>query len=75
MVVTTAKRVGELQVLSVLTAMEDDDLLLSYIPNFIGKTDTEKSLVPWVLFGSLASIVGLVKEKCLICLARVLSNS
>ena len=40
MALATAKRVGELRVLSLVTATQGEDLILSYLPEFVAKTET-----------------------------------
>ena len=42
----TAKRVGELQALSVRVVQSSRDLLLSYSPEFVAKTESESNPIP-----------------------------
>ena len=42
----TAKRVSELQALSFSVATQGQDLLLSYLPEFIAKTESESNPIP-----------------------------
>lgn len=42
----TAKRVGEIQVVSHLVSFSNDSVFLSYLPEFVAKTETEVNRVP-----------------------------
>ena len=55
----TAKRVGELQALSATVPKQGDDMLLSYLPEFVAKTETQLRPLPreFLLLG-LRSILG-----------------
>lgn len=69
----TAKRVGELQALSKTTATQGEDLLLSYLPEFVAKTETGLNPVPREFrLRSLASTVGREDEERFLCPVRAL---
>ena len=63
----TAKRVGELQDVSFLVAFQGDNLSLSYLPEFIAKTESERNPHPRsFLVRSLFQFVGdLLDERLL----------
>ena len=42
----TAKRVGELQAVSASVSFQNEDVLLSYLPEFVAKTETLKNPIP-----------------------------
>ena len=70
----TAKRVGELQSLSYSVARQGDDLVLSYLPEFIAKTETDTNPIPREFrLRSLAAYVGQDDEERLLCPVRALS--
>ena len=69
----TAKRVGELQSLSCSVAKQGNDLLLSYLPEFIAKTESDINPIPREFcLRSLAAIVGREDEERLLCPVRAL---
>ena len=70
----TAKRVGELQALSPTVFQQGEDLLVSYLPEFVAKTESASNPLPRE-FGikSLAAIVGRSDEKRLLCPVRSLN--
>ena len=67
----TAKRVGELQALSRRVAFQGSDLSLSYLPEFVAKTESERNPPPRsFLVKSLSEFVGDLPEERLLCLVR-----
>ena len=65
---------GEIQALSLRTSWQGQDLLVSYLPEFIAKTDTEAYRTPREFrIKSLATIVGEEDEERFICPVRALS--
>ena len=63
----TAKRVGELSALSMVTATQGQDLILSYLPEFVVKTETGLNPIPREFrLRSLSPIVGREDEKRLL---------
>ena len=69
----TAKRVGELQALSNSVAKQGQDLLLSYLPEFIAKTETGSNPIPREFrLCSLSAITGRDDEERLLCPVRAL---
>ena len=69
----TAKRVGELQALSATVARRGDDRLLSYLPEFVAKTESQlRSLPREFTLLSLASVLGPDDEERLLCPVRAL---
>lgn len=69
----TARRVGELQALSARIACQGTDVLLSYLPDFIAKTETEANPLPREFrLRSLAAFVGNEDEERLLCPVRAL---
>ena len=71
----TAKRVGELQAISVDVAFAADNaLILSYLPEFVAKTDTPAHPVPREFsISSLSSAVGGNDEERLLCPVRAIT--
>ena len=70
----TAKRVGELQALSRTVVRQGDDLLVSYLPEFVAKTETASNPLPREFrIRSLATIVGHSDEERLLCPVRALN--
>ena len=70
----TAQRVGEIQALSHKTSWQGQDLLVSYLPDFIAKTDTETHSTPREFrIKSLSPLVGSEDEERLLCPVRALS--
>ena len=68
----TAKRLGELQAVSSVIATNQDDFMLSYLPEFLAKTETSESPVNRVFrLKSLSSLVGNERERTL-CPVRAL---
>ena len=69
----TAKRVGELQAVSIWVAFQGDgdDLSLSYLPELIAKTESERNpLRQSFLVSSLSQFVGDLPEERLLCPVR-----
>ena len=67
----TAKRVGELQALSCRVASRGPDMSLSYLPEFVAKTESEKNPLPRLfLVRSLEEFVGGPPEECVLCPVR-----
>ena len=64
----TAKSVGELQALLKVVSSQGDDLILSYLPRFIAKTERADASLPrsFCLF-SLAEFAGDLEEGSLLC--------
>ena len=70
----TAKRVGELQAISKLVSSTENDLFLSYIPEFQAKTENESNPLPRSFrVKSLSNFVGNLTEELLLCPVRALS--
>ena len=70
----TAKRVGELQALSYRVAKSGQDLTLTYLPEFVAKTETSDNPIPRsFLLKSLTDFVGDLEEELLLCPVRALS--
>ena len=64
----TAKRVGELQALSVPLAFLGLDLSVSHLLEFVAKTESERNPLPCsFLVRSLLEFVGNLSEECLLC--------
>ena len=69
----TAKRVGELQALSRAVAYCGKDLSLSYLPEFVAKTESERNPLPRsFLVRSFEEFVGDLPEDRLLCPARAI---
>ncbi|KAK3892123.1 hypothetical protein Pcinc_004090 [Petrolisthes cinctipes] len=69
----TAKRVGELQALSKITATQGEDLILSYLPEFVVKIETGLNPIPrQFILRSLSSVVGREDEERLLCPVRAI---
>ena len=69
----TAKRVSELQALSRSEAFSGKDLSLSYLPEFVVKTKSERNPLPRsFLVRSLEDFVGDLPEDRLLCLVRAI---
>ena len=69
----TAKRVSELQALSRSVAFSGKDLSLSYLPEFVAKTESERNPLPHsFLVRSLEDFVGDLPEDRLLCPVRAL---
>ena len=67
----TAKRVGKLQALSFQVAYRGPDLSLSYLPEFVAKTQSERNSLPHSFLGkSLTDFVGDLPEERLLCPVR-----
>ena len=67
----TAKRASELQALSLSIAFSGKDLSLSYLPEFVAKTESERSPLPRsFLVRSLEEFVGDLPEDRLLCPVR-----
>ena len=70
----TAKRVGKLQALSKRVAAIGDDLMVSYLPHFIAKTERADAPVPRSFrFLSLREFAGDLEEGSLLCPVRALN--
>ena len=66
-----ARRVGELQTVSFRVAFQGDDLSMSYLTEFVTKTESERSLFPRsFLVRSLSQFVGDLPNECLLCPVR-----
>ena len=69
----TAKRVGELQALSSTVLKQGRDLVLSYLPMFLAKTETTDNPLPRSFpLKSLGDFVGDMEEELLVCPVRCL---
>ena len=67
----TAKRVSELHALSRRVAFQGKDLSLSYLPEFVAKTESERNPLPrFFIVKSLEDFVGDLPEDLLLCPAR-----
>ena len=67
----TAKRVGELQAISCRVAFQGPDISLSYLLNFVTKTESERNPLPQsFLVKSLVEFVGDLLEERLLCPVR-----
>ena len=67
----TAKRVGELQALSIRVNFKGPDLSLSYLPEFVAKTESVKNPLSCAfLVKSLEEFVGDLPEERLLCPVR-----
>ena len=67
----TAKGVGELQALSCRVAFSSSDISLSYLPEFVAKTESERNPLPRTfLVKSLSEFVGDLPEERLLCSVR-----
>ena len=70
----TARRVGELQALSSVVVKQGWDLVLSYIPSFIAKTETANNPIPRSFhLKSLSDFVGDMEEELFVCPVRCLN--
>ena len=70
----TAKRVGELQALSHKVASNKEGMVLSYLPEFVAKTESISNPLPRsFVLKSLKDFVGDLKEELLLCPVRALS--
>ena len=70
----TAQRVGEIQALSHRVSWQGQDLLVSYLPEFIAKTDTEVHPTPREFrIKSLTNLLGPEDEDRLLCPVRALN--
>ena len=64
---------GELHALSRVTATQGEDLILSYLPEFVAKTETGLNPIPREFrLRSLSSVVGREDEERLLCPVRAL---
>ena len=71
----SAKRVGELHALSFKWALQRGDVILSYLPEFIAKTDTETFQCPReACIKSLSALVGSGDEERLLCPVRAIKE-
>ena len=69
----TAKRVGELQALSRLVSFVHADACVSYVPEFVAKTESLSNPIPRsFLAKSLSDFVAGLQEKLLLCPVRAL---
>ena len=69
----SAKRVGELHALSVRAVSQGSDIVLSYHPWFLAKTETASNPLPRsFVIKSLAEFVGTLEEERLLCPVRAL---
>lgn len=70
----TAKRVGELQALSAKTTRQRDDIIVSYLPEFIAKTESASNPLPREFrIKSLTVVVGREDEERLLCPVRAIN--
>ena len=70
----TAKRVGELSALSMVMATQGQDLILSYLPEFVAKTETSLNPIPREFcLCSLSPIMGREDEERLLCPVRAVN--
>ena len=68
-----AKNVGELQALSRHVAFRGSDLSLSYLPEFVAKTESVRNPLPRsFLVKSLEDFVGDIPEERSLCLVRAM---
>ena len=69
----TARRIGELQALSRVVPSQGEDLILSYLPSFIAKTETVNNPIPRsFVLKSLSGFAGNLEEGPLLCPVRAL---
>ena len=69
----TAKRVGELQAVSKVVSFAGEDIHLSFLPEFVAKTESERNPLPRsFVVKSLNSFVGNMPEELLLCPVRAL---
>lgn len=69
----TAKRVGELQALSYHVAVQGDDMILSYLPDFVAKTESAVNPIAREFrLRCLSSVVGRDDDERLLCPVRAL---
>ena len=70
----TAKRIGELQAISHSVSFRNEDAILSYLPEFVAKTETIKNPIPrsFVLKSLRVGGKGTDKEVSLLCPVRAL---
>ena len=67
----TARRVGEIQALSHRVAFQGSDISLTYLPEFVAKTELERNSLPRsFLVKSLSEFVGDLLEERLLCPVR-----
>ncbi|MPC24918.1 hypothetical protein E2C01_018012 [Portunus trituberculatus] len=72
----TAQRVGEIQALFHKTSWQGQDLLVSYLPEFIAKTDTDAHSTPREFrIKSLATVVGSEDVERLLCPVQALPTT
>ena len=72
-VLATAKRVGELQALSKFVSSVADDVVVSYLPHFVAKTEHTDSPLPHSFrVRSLKDFAGDLEEGSLLCTVRAL---
>ena len=70
----TAKRVGELQALSRRLVRQGSDILVSYLPEFLAKTESLSNPLPREFrIKSLTAVVGREDEERLLCPGRALN--
>ena len=73
MSLATARRVGELQVVSSSVSSSGDDLFLSYLPEFRAKTESSSNPLPHSIYvRSLKDFVGSFEDELLLCPVRAL---
>ena len=69
----TAKRVGELQAISRTVSFFSSDVCLSYVPEFVAKTESFSNPIPHsFLVKSLSYFTAGLKEDLFLCLVRAL---
>ena len=70
----TAKRVGELHFLSAKVPSIGDNLSLSYLPEFIAKSERKTKIPSHFMLKSLGDFVGFEREEMLLCPVRALRH-
>ena len=70
----TAKRVSELQALSAKVASNKEGYILTYLPEFVAKTESDSNPLPrFFPLKSLKDFVGNLEEELILCPVRALS--
>ena len=73
LLLATAKRVSVLQALSRSVAFQGNDVSLSYLPEFVAKTESERNPLPWFfVVRFMEDFVGDLPEDRLLCPVRAL---
>ena len=63
----TAERVGELQALSRAVSFVRSDTCLSFVPEFVAKTESFSNLLPRSFLASLSDFAARVDDELLLC--------